>query len=127
MAYDGLIAIYSGRHLKHQYDMLRACRGCLNHITRNTGVAFTFGLPVTDLHRALLWKAHNKVYPQRRRWFDEGRQSWISFPSWTWAGWQGRAEYDYWTVDMVGYIDYKPEDKTKILSREGRARRRRNE
>lgn len=120
MAYDGLIAIYSGRRLRYQSDILRACQGTLNQITRKTGVVFTFGMPIKDLHRALLWKAHNAVCLERRHWYDEGSQSWMSFPSWTWAGWQGRTEWDYWIGDMARYVDQGPSDGIKIRNRKGR-------
>ena len=123
-AFDGLISIYSGRHLRYQSDILRACQGTLNQITRKTGVVFTFGMPVTNLHRALLWKAHNAVCLKRRRWYDEDSQLWMSFPSWTWTGWQGRTECDYWVGDMAGYIDQDPSDEIKVLNRRGRKRSR---
>ncbi|MCJ1404342.1 hypothetical protein MMC11_007567 [Xylographa trunciseda] len=121
-AFDGLISIYSGRHLRYQSDILRACQGTLNQITRKTGMRFTFGMPIKDLHRALLWKAHNAVYLKRRTWYNEKSRSWMSFPSWTWAGWQGRTECDYWIGDMAGYIDQDPSDEIKILNRKGRKR-----
>lgn len=121
-AFDGLISIYSGRHLRYQSDILRACQGTLNQITQKTGMVFTFGMPVKDLHRALLWKAHNAVCLERRKWYDEHSQSWKSFPSWTWAGWQGRTECDYWIGDMAGYMDQDPGDGIKILNRKGRKR-----
>ncbi len=85
-------------------------------------MVFTFGMPVEDLHRALLWKAHNAVCLKRREWYDEDSQSWMSFPSWTWAGWQGRTECDYWIGDMAGYMDQDPSDGIKILNRKGRKR-----
>ena len=123
-AFDALISIYSARHLRYQSDILRACQGTLNQITRNTGMSFTFGLPVKDLRRALLWKAHNVVCLKRRTWYDEESRSWMSFPSWTWAGWQGRTECDYWIGDMAGYIDQDLSDEIRILNRKGRKRRR---
>lgn len=120
--FDGLISIYSGRHLRYQSDILRACQGTLNQITQKTAMVFTFGMPVKDLHRALLWKAHNAVCLERRKWYDEDSRAWKSFPSWTWAGWQGRTECDYWIGDMAGYIDQDPSDGIKILNRKGRKR-----
>ncbi|KAL8833022.1 MAG: hypothetical protein Q9170_004568 [Blastenia crenularia] len=121
-ALDGLMSIYSGRQLRYQSDMLRACQGTLNHMARKTGMTFTFGLPVKDLHRALLWKAHNAGYLKRRKWYNGDSQISKSFPSWTWVGWQGRTEYDYWIGDMAGYIDQDPNDGIKTLNRKGRKR-----
>ncbi|KAL8952680.1 MAG: hypothetical protein Q9222_001417 [Ikaeria aurantiellina] len=118
--FDGLISIYSGRQHRYQYDILRACQGILNHITQRTGVNVTLGLPVQDLHRALLWKAHNAVCLERRAWLIEGRGSLKSFPSWTWAGWRGRIECDYWVSDMADYADQDLSDGLRILNRKGK-------
>ena len=120
--FDGLICIYSGRDLRYESDVLRACQDTLNNITRKTGIEFTFGLPVTDLHRALLWKPHNEVCLERRVWYDEKSRSWACFPSWTWAGWKGRTECDYWIGDMAGYADQEPSHEIGILNRKGRKR-----
>ena len=93
--YDSFISAYTSRDLTDQSDALNACRGILNMITKNTGQAFVFGLPVQDFHRALLWKPHHDNTLTRRR----------AFPSWSWAGWIGRTEHAYWVGDMADYAN----------------------
>lgn len=67
--YDILVANYTRRIMSHQSDALSACLGALNQIKRNTGVGFIQGLPLADLHLALLWKPHHHVSLVRRRPF----------------------------------------------------------
>jgi hypothetical protein len=100
--YDALIANYTGRELKVQSDVLGACKGALNQITRNTGVGFIWGMPQIDFCRALLWKAWHGNSISRRN----------GFPSWSWTGWKGRAEYSYWLDELDAYR-YMMEDKWK--------------
>jgi hypothetical protein len=95
MTFDALLSVFSGRALKTPSDILLACTGALNQITRNTGVTFTFGLPRIDILRALNWRAHHKHRIRRRP----------GFPSWSWTGWVGRMEYSYWVGDMDAYKD----------------------
>lgn len=120
--FDGFIAIFSGRHIRYQSEILNASKGCFNHITQRTGMTFTFGLPVGDLIRALLWKAKNSVCLIRRSWCDDESLVPKSFPSWSWAGWQGAAECDYWIGDMAGYIDQKETEGINVLNRKRRKR-----
>lgn len=104
--YDALVSVYTDRQLTAQSDALNACRGVLNMISEKTGYQFTFGLPVQDFHRALLWKAHHHNTLTRR----------VGFPSWSWAGWIGRTEHAYWVVDMADYVDvdaHRPRKRLK--------------
>ena len=106
--YDSFVSAYTGRSLTDQFDALNAGRGVLNAITKNTGRAFIFGLPIDDFHRALLWKSHHGNTLTRR----EG------FPSWSWAGWKGRTEYAYWVGDMADYTNEGNPRLKKRLRRE---------
>ncbi|ETN38873.1 uncharacterized protein HMPREF1541_06914 [Cyphellophora europaea CBS 101466] len=96
--YDALVSVYSGRKLTVQSDALNACLGSLNRIALSTGYSFTFGHPEEDLLRSLLWKAHHEHVSTRRS----------EFPSWSWLGWRGRAEYPYWVGDMADYATDSP-------------------
>jgi hypothetical protein len=93
--FDSLIASYSRGKLTLQSDVLKACTGVLNQITTSTGVGFLWGMPLIDLARALLWKPHHLSCLSRRD----------GFPSWSWAGWQGRIEYHYCLVELDRYTN----------------------
>jgi hypothetical protein len=93
--FDALIANYSRRKLTLESDALKACTGALNQITTSTGVGFLWGMPLVDLARALLWKSHHLSCLSRRD----------GFPSWSWAGWQGRIEYHYCLVELDRYTN----------------------
>lgn len=92
--WDALIAIDSGREPIFRTDAFNAFRGVLNHLTRTTGVTFTYGMPRTDFLRALLWKPHHEHCLLRRP----------EFLSWSWAGWKGPSECSYWIGDMDLYV-----------------------
>ena len=89
--YDALVSVFSGRKLTYEADVLNACRGSLNRISQRTGMEFTFGLPVQDCLRALIWVPHSAHSLARRH----------GFPSWSWTGWTGRIEYAYWVGDIT--------------------------
>lgn len=88
--YSDFLSLYSGRQLTIPSDVLSACRGILNHLTKNTSMEFVHGLPKNNILPALMWKAH----PQHCLRLRNG------FPTWTWAGWEGRIEYTYWLHDI---------------------------
>lgn len=111
-AFDGLLSIFTARQLRYPEDILRACQGSLRHITKRTGMAFTFGLPVGDLHRALLWKPHNEAVVRRRSWL----RSPTTCPSWSWSGWLGRIEYDYWVGDMSTYVENSSDSTGRVIN-----------
>ncbi|KAG8531718.1 uncharacterized protein KY384_003350 [Bacidia gigantensis] len=96
--YDALISVFTGRELTYPSDILRACQGSLNRLSHKASVEFLFGLPMNDLHRALVWVPHNAHVLARRS----------GFPSWSWTGWKGRIEYLYWVGDMAAYVDEDP-------------------
>ncbi|ERF76407.1 hypothetical protein EPUS_06965 [Endocarpon pusillum Z07020] len=91
--FDALVSVFSGRTLTVESDVLNACQGSLNKISRKTTYSFCFGLPMDDILRALLWKPHHDLILSRR----------LGFPSWSWLGWSGRIEYAYWIADMSAY------------------------
>ena len=83
--YDALISVFSARKLTYDTDILNACRGSLNRLSRTTSIEFCFGLPVENCLRALIWIPHSEHVLIRRS----------GFPSWSWTGWKGRIEYAY--------------------------------
>ena len=98
--YDSLISVFTSRQLTHKKDILDACRGSLNRLSHSSSIKFSFGLPTNDLLRALIWVPHPAHVLARR----------AGFPSWSWTGWVGRIEYQYWVGDMAGYVDQDPRE-----------------
>lgn len=105
--WDALIAVYSRRQLTWTNDVLNACKGALNQITRNTGVSFTYGMPQADFLRALLWKPHHQHTLVRRP----------DFPSWSWTGWIGPTECSYWVGDMDFYAEQRINEGNRARKR----------
>lgn len=101
--YNSLLMNYSSRQLSYEKDKLNAVTGCLNILTSEKGVEFVSGLPVRDIHYALLWTGE----------YDRAREG---FPSWSWAGWHclmqmymvypvGAADMElHTTVQLQGYL-----------------------
>ena len=91
--FDTFLSNYTRRGMSDQLDVLRACKGLFNQITRNTGVSFLWGLPLSDFSRAVLWRPHHENCVRERS----------GFPSWSWVGWRGHIEYSYWLDEMDSY------------------------
>ncbi|KAL9618253.1 MAG: hypothetical protein Q9160_007023 [Pyrenula sp. 1 TL-2023] len=100
--YSDFLSLYSGRQLTIPSDVLSACRGILNHLTKNTSMQFFYGLTKNNILPALMWKAH----PQHCLRLRGG------FPTWTWAGWEGRIEYTYWLHDIESLSGLSLEGET---------------
>ncbi|KAB8211996.1 hypothetical protein BDV34DRAFT_219208 [Aspergillus parasiticus] len=77
--YNSILAIYTGREISFQYDILNAIAGCLQIIAEKHDIKFLRGIPSKDFHYALLWS----------REYDRPREG---FPSWSWAGWHTRQQ-----------------------------------
>jgi Heterokaryon incompatibility protein (HET) len=92
--FNALISVYTYRILRYPGDILNACRGALLELESRTSASFSYGIPTTDAHRALLWSSHSSHTLSRRpgRW-----------PSWSWCGWLGRVAWREWIVDMLNY------------------------
>ena len=52
-----------------------------------------WGMPQFEFYKSLLWKAWHECFITRRP----------GFPSWSWLGWVGRTEYNYWLDELDGY------------------------
>lgn len=87
-SYEALVKSYTARHMSYDSDSLNAIRGMLNLLHREQSVSFLCGLPLPHLiGRYLAWCPLG--ISRRRKPTSEG----VTFPSWTWAGWQGEAAY----------------------------------
>ena len=111
--YDALVSVFTGRNLTYEADVLNACQGSLNRISHKAGIQFSFGLPMSDCLRALVWVPHHAHVLARRR----------GFPSWSWTGWTGRIEYQYWVGDMAAYVDEDP--RKQLLTQSSTLKRKR--
>ena len=115
--FNALVSIYTNRILRYPSDILNACRGALSELELRTGAQFSYGIPVTDAHRALLWTPHFSHTVSRRPG---------NWPSWSWCGWMGRTEWRRWIVDIPEYEgEADINDRyASILNRKGDKRRR---
>lgn len=85
--YAQVVSQYTGRKLTYRSDVLFAFEGLANIFERSLQTRFLFGLPECLFDVALLWRPAGQL--QRR--ISEDAQH---FPSWSWAGWEGRIRYE---------------------------------
>jgi hypothetical protein len=95
------VQLYSQRELSHPTDILYAFAGIIGKLQElvTSPFPFFFGLPERFLDLALLWRAFdwgsystNRKYTRRLCLMEKSNSL---FPSWSWAGWEGRLEYQY--------------------------------
>jgi Heterokaryon incompatibility protein (HET) len=97
--YMRLIEGYSSRALTHEEDALKALTGVLASLTSSHGIPFYEGIPESYLDAALLFHTYIHDPSWRRK----------AFPSWSWAGWRRRSEYqgsDIHIISEVGWYKY---------------------
>lgn len=83
------VQAYSRRNLTFTMDVLNAFSGCYNKFCPDTDILATQGLPTSMFPRVLLW------YPGKgcTRRVDKITNDSPTFPSWSWASWQGPIEF----------------------------------
>jgi hypothetical protein len=82
--YYTLVEDYSGRTLSFDEDAIHACSGILDKLEeRYFSSGFFKGIPRDFFVYALSWHHFSMISPVRRR---------KGFPSWSWVGWEGKAE-----------------------------------
>jgi hypothetical protein len=87
--YADFVTTYTGRDLSNPHDSLNAISGIFNRLQATYGgYPFELGLPTAAFDSALLWEPTRAC----RRRLDAHSGEPI-FPSWTWAGWEGRAAF----------------------------------
>lgn len=91
--YEEIIFEYTSRNLSHEEDITDAFQGVANLLSHHlfNGSPFVFGIPLCLLDVALLWQSDG---PLRRR--HRISQKLLMFPSWSWAGWVGRIEFNWY-------------------------------
>ena len=84
--YSKLIREYTHRQMTQASDILRALAGLLHILELSFKSPIIQGLPQSLLDAAILWRPADTL--KRRVLADE------KIPSWCWAGWVGRVEYE---------------------------------
>ena len=100
--YSQLIREYTHRQMTQPGDILRALAGLLHIFELSFKSVIFQGLPQTLLDAAILWRPTKTL--QRRIVSDE------KVPSWSWAGWIGRVEFEQTysdDLDEKGFLTRK--------------------
>lgn len=92
--YVAMVSDYTLRQLTYRSDMLNAFTGITSWITRLRATRFSFGLPESYFHSALLWTGEISCQPGQ----DIGATNTVylssdDFPSWSWTGSIGPTTY----------------------------------
>ena len=112
-AYSRSLAQFSGRQMSNPRDILASFEGILAVFRECLKTEFLFGLPEKYLNETLLWV---EAGPSLRRNVSINPSSSMTFPSWSWAGWNTAIE-----IERVcsGYI--YPEVEWFVISQSGEA------
>ena len=111
--FNSLVSLYTARLLSYPDDILNACQGALTELQMRTAVTFKGGIPVQDIHRALLWSSHRQHTLTRRP----------GFPSWSWSGWFGRIEYRQWILDLEDVQEWQDNGDRTIVNKKSKKRK----
>ena len=98
--YARLVASYSHRSMTFPSDAHNAIAGAIRRMTESSGMNFIAALPLGDLCNALLWL--NPYDSFRVREDSREGQRRPGFPSWSWLGWEGLIEYEFWLQEASG-------------------------
>ena len=88
--YARLVEQYTQRRLTFESDILNAFGGVVSALERKYQARFKYGIPVDCLETSLLW---SPVGPRRARGLIRFGDEEISFPTWSWAAWNGLIGY----------------------------------
>ncbi|KAK1828642.1 heterokaryon incompatibility protein-domain-containing protein [Podospora conica] len=83
LAYDAFVLHYTDRSLTNQADALDAFAGMQKLIEGQFGTPFFQGIPPSAFDFFILFTGHWVVLKRRQE-----------FPSWSWAGWNGKVRFD---------------------------------
>ena len=110
--YRQLVSDYTNRTLSYPSDILDAFSGLAAAIGNSFNDHFVYGLPQSILDFSLLWCPAESASTRRA---VDGK---CPFPTWSWAGWHGRIEYDTVKTLFTPSIDDKVFEKFTSLIRE---------
>lgn len=89
--FAGVVEEYTQRQLTYAKDMLLALSGLMHLFDLCFRSRDLHGLPETLLDVALLWRSKEPLGP---RLIQQSQSQESPFPSWSWAGWQGKIAYE---------------------------------
>ena len=96
--YEHIVHVYSRLKLTYDDDVQNDFEGILSQLQPYLRSQVIFGLPETELVRAMSWRAskgerdEEAIILRRRKNLKTG-EDWG--PSWSWMGWVGGVHYDY--------------------------------
>ncbi|ROV92907.1 hypothetical protein VSDG_06419 [Cytospora chrysosperma] len=91
------VELYSRRLLTYKSDRLAAFAGSASVLCPPLRAHLLYGLPNSYFDFALLWD-HKDPGHRIKRQMQHPFSFWVEFPSWSWCGWEGTAE---WRISMV--------------------------
>ncbi|CAM1503140.1 Fc.00g079160.m01.CDS01 [Cosmosporella sp. VM-42] len=92
-AYESMLSNYTSRSLTNEEDSLNAIQGALTwYGLRLYPDGFLWGMPLKNFPQSLGWIHDYTVKPKRR----------ASFPSWSWAGWEGMMGFPPGLINTTG-------------------------
>lgn len=105
--YEDIFFELTSRNLSYEEDIINAFQGVSNVLSRDlfNSSPFLFGIPLCMLDLALLWYPTSTLHRRKRVGSNP-----CYFPSWSWAGWVGHFELDWYgnisekTTSQVGYL-----------------------
>ena len=112
-AYSRSLNQFSGRQMSNPRDIIASFEGIMSVFRESLKTDFWFGLPEKYLDETLLWL---EAGPSLRRNISIAPSSKMTFPSWSWAGWDTAVELEY---VFNGYI--YPEVEWYVISQSGEA------
>lgn len=91
------VEMYSRRLLTYKSDRLTAFAGSASVLCPPLQAHLCYGLPNSYFDFALFWD-HKDFGNRIKRQVQYPFSFWVEFPSWSWCGWEGTAE---WRISMV--------------------------
>jgi Heterokaryon incompatibility protein (HET) len=117
--YASIVNEYAKRSFTNEADIVDACKGFINRISRFNGENFHWGLPQSRLEEAILW---TRFSPTTRRncsytlHYADGSANDVKIPSWTWLGWRGNLAWEGTTLQPQWYRQFKVDERLKRKS-----------
>ncbi|PSN64362.1 HET-domain-containing protein [Corynespora cassiicola Philippines] len=94
-SYSLAVERFSSRELRYPEDTQRAFTAILSAASRSLG-RLHFGIPERLFNECLLWEPKILVEKTIRRRKDSKGNILDRFPSWSWLGWEGQVDTEYW-------------------------------
>lgn len=102
--FGGMLSTFTSRRMTNESDSLNAFLGVLAMMEKfSFPSGFTWGLPLQSHPQSLAW-THDRRASRKRR---------AAFPSWSWAGWEGKAMFPDTILELES--DYRQLDPRKDL------------